>query len=211
MNYDFKSNWESIVVPHLKTRPIRQAIRKTIEYYISYDKYGHNLKPYKPSLCMAEWSTGDIWFTACETFKAKKIEELIKVNIIRVISTDDAKNEKTCDKYDKYVDNILKPYMKHFYLYSLEAHQAFGACHAVNSIFGIVLAKLVCPNEIWRVLSGPNHTTIVNVDKSKVFDIIRFFEDRPNLGGSDAIIDAEKPEYIHRFGDSDSDSDSESD
>lgn len=76
------------------------------------------------------------------------------------------------------------------------------------------MAKIIEPNEKWRVLSGNDHTTVINADNSKVFDLLYYCIDGRlenhmfgdpilekdidiTLGGKEAYINSMKPiEYI---------------
>ena len=190
MNYNFKENWESVIVPHLRTKIIRDSIKKTIESYIQTALKPNGESVYKSSLPPASWSSGDSWYCILENFERTKLIELIKLGVIRDISETEKRDRKLYNEYYKYVNKSMKPYVKHFKTYSMESHQVFGTCHWLNPIFGLTLARLICPMDNWVIISGINHTTIVNVDRSKVFDILRFYENDSDLGGKIAINDS---------------------
>ena len=45
-------------------------------------------------------------------------------------------------------------------------------CHMHAPTIGMTLAKLVEPNECWEIRTNDYHTTIINKDKTKVFDLL---------------------------------------
>ena len=74
---------------------------------------------------------------------------------------------------DKMREADLAPYVAWDKIkYELETYYVSGACHTYNAVFGLALARMVEPDEIWKVRRGTTHTTVVNKDHTKVFDIL---------------------------------------
>ena len=69
-----------------------------------------------------------------------------------------------------------------------------GACHWWNPTFSLTLAKLVYPNEKWKIKKGFYHTTVVNLNESLVFDILYFDENEEMKGGTLALCESSKKE-----------------
>ena len=70
-------------------------------------------------------------------------------------------------------DEILKPYFSWDNIKEdLETYYLSGSCHWANRTYGLALARLVEPTEKWRVLSGKQHTTIINKNNTKIFDLL---------------------------------------
>ena len=193
MNYDFRNNWESIIVPHLRTKSIRKAIRTAIETYIREAEDHRGPDKYDPTLCPAEWSIGDSYWTHEHDFIDNKTEELIKAGMLRKPTKREKDPwSKKYDAYEEYINITMEPYVSHFRKYSLEAHQPYSTCHWWNRYFGIALAKIVLPEEVWIVIEGPIHTTVVNSERTRIFDILYYDENDCSLGGKDALKDALK-------------------
>lgn len=107
---------------------------------------------------------------------------------------------------DKLREQILTPYDEWVQIkYDLESYYVSGACHTYNAIFGLVLAKMVEPEEVWRVRNGVKHTTVINKDNMKVFDLLYWCCDGrvenymfgipvetadSTMGGKDAYLDS---------------------
>ena len=103
-------------------------------------------------------------------------------------------SEENYAEFEEYyfgaqVTGILKPYMDHFERTNIAAYQCFSACFFWNTTFGITLARIVDPNERWRVLMSDWHATVVNHDRTKVFDIL-YYKKGGSRGGKSAIHEA---------------------
>jgi len=86
-------------------------------------------------------------------------------------------------EYRKYLEPLLKPYLANYEKTHMDAYRPFGNCHWLNPTFGLTLANIVMPNETWSVRSSSYHTTIVNDNNTKIFDILYFDENDKTLGG----------------------------
>ena len=90
------------------------------------------------------------------------------------------------NEYEQYRQTVLEPYVnkqleQHYISYAL-----YSGCHFWNPTFGLTLAKLVCPTEEWELLISELHTTIVNTDRTKCFDVL-FYEQDESFGGVKAL------------------------
>ena len=54
----------------------------------------------------------------------------------------------------------------------MESYLLFGGCHWWAPTFELTLARFVEPNETWSILRSTKHTTVVNKNKTKVFDLL---------------------------------------
>jgi hypothetical protein len=196
MNYDFKINWDTIVLPLLSHPTIKKNIKKGIQNYIK-DGNCYKGTEYNPDKCPASYGRGDSWNTYISDYEEHLVEKLLETCILKKDENkplnedefDDYLDSENFEKYSEYKNIILKPFIKYHEITSLRAYQMFGACHWWNPTFSLSLAKLIYPNEKWFVKSGEHHTTIVNSDEKLVFDILYFNEKDETKGGKEAIND----------------------
>lgn len=67
---------------------------------------------------------------------------------------------------------ILDPYFTWDKIrYRIETYYLCGGSHWMAPTFWLLLAQVVEPNEAWEVRSGDIHTTIINKDRTRVFDL----------------------------------------
>ena len=97
-------------------------------------------------------------------------------------------------KYTNYKNQIIKQFIKYHENTCLRGYQMIGACHWWNPTFSLTLAKLVYPNEKWKIKKGFHHTTIVNSNETLVFDILYFDENEEMKGGTLALFESSKKE-----------------
>ena len=189
MNYDFKTNWDDVILPLLSHPLIKKSIKKGITNFI---KDGQSFEEkYDCNKCPAEYSSNDGWSTYIVEFEDNLANKLIKTGFIKedpIFEDDDCESQE----YDEYKDKILEPFIKHHKKTSLRAYQMFGACHWWNPTFCLTLAKIIYPNEKWNILKGDYHTTVINNDKTLIFDILYFDENDDTNGGENAIKEAYK-------------------
>lgn len=93
-------------------------------------------------------------------------------------------------KYCEYKQKVIEPYWNDYLDSNYEAYCLYGACHWYNPTFSYELAKMVAPNEVWKVKRGNIHTTVVNETGDKVFDILYYDEFDATKGGEKALADA---------------------
>jgi len=193
MNYNFKENWDDIVLPLLSHSSIKKSIKKGIKSFLKEFNIEDDYNPHK---CPAEYSTNDSWATDVDNFQENLINKLLKTGFIKEppIITDDIDEDESPDflEYENYKDKIIDPFIEHYKKTSLRAYQIFGACHWWNPTFGLSLAKMIYPNQKWIIKRGDYHTTIVNLDDTLVFDILYFDENDDTKGGKKAIDESNK-------------------
>ena len=189
MNYDFKTNWDDVILPLLSHPLIKKSIKKGITNFI---KEGRSYEEkYDCNKCPAEYSSNDGWSTYIIEFEDNLANKLMKTGFIKedpIFEDDDFESQE----YDEYKYKILEPFIKHHKKTSLRAYQMFGACHWWNPTFCLTLAKIIYPNEKWNILKGDYHTTVINNDKTLIFDILYFDENDDTNGGENAIKEAYK-------------------
>jgi hypothetical protein len=191
MNYDFKTNWNDVVLPLLSRPSIKRSIKKGIVSFIkSYNK--SNEKVYDCKKCPAEYSTNDSWYTYLEDYTERLSKKLLETGFLKPepeyeFVDDDISENSEFMAYQDYKEDALRVFIEHHKKTSLRAYQMFGACHWWNPTFGLALAKLIYPNEKWCVIYGDFHTTIVNTERTLVFDILYFDENDSTYGGKTAI------------------------
>jgi hypothetical protein len=191
MNYDFKTNWDKIIVPLLDNEKVKKSIKKGIKKYLNnFDNYDKNIDI--DIELPAKYSSYDA------PYDVEIYNELIEKNII--------KGELIDIKYGEIIE-LGKKKMKQIDKYkkfSMRTYQLLGACHWWNETFCLTLAKLIYPNVKWYVMRGNDHTTIMrrskkyifykmNIQKELlndiplVFDILYFDENDTFFGGCKAI------------------------
>jgi hypothetical protein len=187
MNYDFKTNWNDVVLPLLSRPSIKRSIKKGVNAFYEKDVYNRNK-------CPAEYSSSDGWHTYLEDYKEKLSTKLIDTGFLKpepeyeiLDEDDDIFENPEFIAYQNYKEDILQPFIEHHKKTSLRAYQLFGACHWWNPTFSLSLAKLIYPNEKWCVIYGDFHTTVVNTERTLVFDILYFDENDSTYGGKTAI------------------------
>jgi len=203
MNYDFRSNWNDVIVPLLSLPKVKRSIKRGIINFIKSGKSYEGAK-YDKDLYPADYSTGVSFEIYIESFKEKLTEKLLSTGQLK-----DDENDIDPDEYDLYAcydprykeymtykNKILEPFVKHHKKNCLEAYQMFHACHWWNPTFCLTLAKIIYPNEIWSIRNGSaldgihGHTTIINKDKKLLFDILYFDEKDETFGASKALLDS---------------------
>lgn len=199
MNYDFKENWNDIILPLLSLSKVKESIKKGITNYI---KNGNCLQGtnYETNECPAFYQRGDGWYEYISDYEEKLTEKLLDTGILKKDEnkpygpdeSDDYYYSEDYEDYENYKNDIMEPFIKYHKNTCLRAYQMFGACHWWNPTFCLTLAKIIYPNEKWNIKKGYYHTTIVNKNESLVFDILYFNENDETKGGNLAIYDASK-------------------
>lgn len=195
MNYDFKANWNDVVLPLLYHPHVKKSVKKGITNFI---KDGQSYADtYNSKKCPASYSSNDGWMIYIDKFKEQLTNKFLETGFLKKpppFGTSEDEDGATSEylEYEKYKEDILEPFIKHHEKTSLRAYQIFGACHWWNPTFSLALAKLIYPNETWKPLYGNYHTTIINQEKSLVFDILYFDENDDTKGGKNAINEASR-------------------
>lgn len=198
MNYNFKENWNDVILPLLSMQKVKYSIKKGINAYIKDGNCSEGTI-YDPNKCPAFYQRGDGWDTYISEYEEKLCEKFLQTGYLK--KDENEPDEDCCDEYfysdefneyENYKKSVIEPFIKHHEKTSLRAYQMFGACHWWNPTFCLTLAKIIYPNEKWIVKEGKYHTTIVNANESLVFDILYFDEDNETKGGQSAIVDSLK-------------------
>ena len=203
MNYDFKANWNDIVLPLLELPNVKKSIKEGIINYINDGNCSEDTI-YDDNKCPAEYGRGDGWAQYIDEYEENLCEKLVATGILKEDKNipltndngeiDDYLETDNFEKYEKYKNKIIKPFIKHHKKTSLRSYQMFGSCHWWNPTFSLTLAKLIYPNEKWSVKKGHHHTTVVNSKQILVFDILYFNENDATKGGSLALLESSKNE-----------------
>lgn len=203
MNYDFKTNWNDVILPLLSLPKVKKSIKKGIISYINDGNCYEDII-YNPNKCPAFYERGDGWAVYIDDYEEKLTEKLLETGFLKKDENEPLTNDNgefddylESDNYiiyENYKQELIKPFIKYHEKTSLRAYQMFGACHWWKPTFGLTLAKIIYPNEKWVVKRGEYHTTIVNKNATLVFDILYFDENDEMKGGKQAIIDASKKE-----------------
>ena len=205
-NYNFKENWYNIIVPLLNTPKVKNAIKKGILGYMnnslnnnvkfkSYKNIFDHLNNIQGNCYLNINSSPSDYSSRCTEhqteFEENLIDKLEKDGILKkddfVYTDDDEANDINYEKYRKYLEPILEPYINNYKKTHIDSYCLWGGCHWWNPTFCLTLANIVMPNEQWRVQSNDYHTTIVNSDNTKIFDILYFDEDDESFGGNHAF------------------------
>lgn len=199
MNYDFLGNWADKILPVLKTKPIRSAIKRGITKYL---RDCNSTKRYDPTKLPCHYSRGDHICDLYARYEEEIERELIEKGILKADinkpskGSDDSVYEEyyesdLASQYMEYKNKITEPYIEACVEKQYEAYQCFCACHWYNPTFGLTLAKMILPNEKWIVLEGDKHTTVTNKKRTLVFDILYYKSNEADFGGGKALQDAE--------------------
>ena len=195
-NYNFKENWYDIIVPQLNTPKVKNAIKKGILGYMNNERCEctPKLRSFKWEKNSSPADYGDIADKEMEWENAL-IDLLEKNSMIESFPSDsyddDEKQEQTnpeleYEKYrEEYLNPILEPFINNYKKTHMDSYSLIGGCHWWNPTFGLTLANIVMPNEKWRPKISEYHTTIVNSDNTKIFDILYFDETETKSFGGD--------------------------
>lgn len=208
MNYDFKANWNDVIVPLLSLPKVKRSIKRGIIKFIESGNGWMN-ETYDSKRCPASYGRGDGWSMDLEKFENTLTKKFLDTGFLKE-DMNKPKNPKNDDLheymvfdpnykiYQEYKNKILEPFITHYEKTSLRAYQMSHACHWWNPTFSLTLAKIIYPNEIWTIRYGESpdkdilneiiqHTTVVNKDNSRVFDILYFDENDDTKGGKLAL------------------------
>ena len=112
----------------------------------------------------------------------KDIEEYEEAN-------DDYQSGETGEQYYNYKEEIIEPYFRANAEKSYKSYCVYGACFWYNTTFCLELARMVIPNEVWKIKKSNIHATIINEKENCVFDILYYDEDDETFGGRHALTD----------------------
>lgn len=214
-NYNFKENWYEVIVPLLNTQKVKAAIKKGILGYMNNEinpdikfKSYQNIYDYlnnKHSNYYLNKNSSPADYSSRITdnkmeWENDLIDTLNKTHMIEPFPWDNYDEEKKkntnpqleYEKYrEEYLDPFLEPYINNYKKTHMNSYCLVGGCHWWNPTFCLTLANIVMPNEKWRPKKSDYHTTIVNSDNTKIFDILYFDEmDTKSFGGNNAYESA---------------------
>ena len=210
INYNFKENWYEVIVPLLNTPKVKNAIKKGLLGYMNNDinpdvkfksykniydylNNKHGPKYFNKNSAPADLSSFSLDYEM--DWEHKLIATLERHNMIKPFPWDNYDGEKQkntnpeleYEEYREYLNPILKPFIDNYKKTHMNSYCLWCGCDWWNPTFCLTLAKIVMPNEKWRVKSMGYHTTIVNSDNTKIFDILEFDEDDSiSFGGNEA-------------------------
>ena len=111
MNYDFKTNWNDVVLPLLSMPSIKKSIKKGITKFIND---GQSDEIYDSKKCPASYSSNDSWYTHLEDFKEKLTNTLTETGFLKQppIIDDDIEFDECLEclqfNYPKVHDGFLR-------------------------------------------------------------------------------------------------------
>ena len=194
MNYDFRTNWTHIVLPLIQLPVMKKAIKRGITRFI---RAGHGWRDAKfvANKPPASYVRNDAWATHCDEFADTLALRLVETGVLLPdphanIDPETEEDEEQFEAYYKYREGVLEPFIEYYSRTALESFRMVSACHWWNPTFGLTLAKLVYPKEVWTCKKSATHTTVVNADESLVFDILYFDEKDSTRGGAFALQQA---------------------
>lgn len=215
VNFDFHKHWELRIKPHLEDVRVKRAIRKGVDAYLN--KWPNNEEVYKANTAPAAYSSKDAYAVLCDRKEdmimdrlrdeGKLPEWFLEIERKWKTAEDDSEDDEDyTPELMKAREKLLEPYNNwNAIKYNLETYYLSGSCHWYAPTFELTLARLVCPNEKWRVMSSDVHSTVINQDNTKVFDLLYWANDGrlenhvfgdkieiidPTLGGAQAYKDA---------------------
>jgi hypothetical protein len=210
INYDFKNKWITDCVPHLTNPIIQKEIEIGVNDYLSdcgiLDHTGPFCR-YKPNTRPCNYSQSSEYFDdkideeimqdLMDTGEIPEIVEEEYMDLWRKLELMD-ENEESSDLYLKICEmrwSLVEPHKTlEITKMNIETYFIHRACHSWNSTFGITLARLCEPNENWEILSGQCHTTVINNQRTKLFDVYGFMQNQnPVEGGREMYLHTKIP------------------
>lgn len=208
INYNFGKNWTTQIKPLLDLPKVQRAITRGVNGYLSnWPDNGHRYKKNTPP---AQYSSNDGYAQLMWRKEENILEELEKAGKLPEryveLQNTDLEDDDLSTEYFELQQEIVKPYLEWDVIkYNLESYCLFGSCHWTAPTFGLTMARLVEPNEKWLVQSSEKHTTVINKEKTKVFDLLYWCSDGrienhvfgdkvkkrdKTLGGKNAYLDS---------------------
>lgn len=215
VNYDFGKYWDTKIIDLLDHPDIKDAIRKGINKYLKSRGWdGKYEKDTVPAAYTDSFYYADIMRRLDKRVYQRLIEkdkvplELLKLECYtNSFDDDDAiKDVYENDLHEKKHKFLNKKFPWSSKKYDMETYCVVDSSHSWAPTFELTLAKLVKPKEEWRVLKGHKHSTVINKDNTKVFDLLTWAlldnrleefifddyssHDDPTLGGMKAYLDS---------------------
>lgn len=181
INYDFGTNWDTKIKPVLDNPILLTALKKGVDDYLS--NYPRKRK-YKKNTCPASYSSTDGYYMLMERKREELLEQLrkekklpkkfLKIEKRWKNNYEDEDYDDTIDqKYIDILEETLAPYFTWNKIkYNYESYWLHLSCHSYAPTFELTLARLVEPEEEWRVRAGEKHSTVINKNNTKVFDLL---------------------------------------
>lgn len=220
MNYDFGKNWRSKIVPLLSNPKIKMAIKKGVNSFLRCHKISGKYEEHKmPAYYSTSDGYAELMLRKQEKFFADLKQkgkwhcdlrstdvELLKQDGVILEEEDSEDEDEDFWILQAQVEGmIFEHYHRQLKREDLESYVFMHSCHWWAPTFELTLAKLVEPKEKWRVIQSDKHSTVVNKDNTRVFDILYWaidgrlnsyvlgeviLEIDPTLGGKKALEDA---------------------
>ena len=217
INYDFGKNWDTKVRPFLDHKEVKKAIRKGVTALLRDNPSNPHDVKYRNNTAPAEYGRGDHYATLTRRLEDQKIEQLrasgeldeqyqqLEKDIVLAIS-DDEDEDDLVERLEEVKAEMLKPHFTWDKIkYNIETYYMARSCYFWAPTFELTLARLVEPTERWRVREGHAHSTVINEEGTKTFDLLYWCVDRldhhlfgnhpprendQTLGGRQAYIDS---------------------
>lgn len=179
VNYDFGLHWRDKIVPFLDHPDVLTAVSICAISYCQDNGFPSILQMYHPDkpTILAHFTCRD-HYTMIMDRKAGDYLKCIELPPRYLVLNEIMNNLEDGDdgyieEYYALREELTKPV--HDWLnikYNLETYYMAGACHWHASSVMLVLARLVEPTETWKVRSSEDHTTVINQDETRVFDLL---------------------------------------
>lgn len=168
VNFDFGANWNTLIRPWLDDVRVKAALKEGMDSYLSECS-----TVYVVDTCPATYSSADYYSTLIERREEDVIETLRRSG--QLPSSYLALERQEDLAYEDLIEakiELLEPYFCWQAIkYDLLSYYVFGSCHSYAPTFELTLARLVCPEERWRVQVGTNHSTVINENNLRVHEL----------------------------------------
>ena len=222
-NFDFKKYWVDVCLPViLYDARVKTAMKNGIVNYLksggvkSNREYDEDILPihysnihWRGKIHELHWER-DTFYPQMESLGIIEKDHYPPSDSDSDFDHDDYFNDQhlMCSHYEDYKEDTCALWYKWQRQLDWSSYCPNGQCHWWNPTFGLTLARIIQPKETWRVVrnwltpegkdsegtSLGNHTSVINHDNTKCFDILYYGPDKPNFGG-DLV-------YLHLFDES---------
>lgn len=177
VNYDFGKEWARVLRPLVKHPSVQAAIEQGVTQLIDAGESWHDAKyaPDKPPATYVRIHSYDQLLCEMDNLLLARLraEDKLPEALLQLVEEDEGEydNDRS-DRLCAMQQRALDEHKRYEPMEQLEAYVPFSACHWWNPTFGLALARLAVPGETWRVRKGTKHTTVINADGTRVFDIL---------------------------------------